>query len=1822
MRKIKKISSQFFSLILIVFMLLSNVPLAFAETATGYKYFYPPETNPQAPVLTTLAGTTGLSGGAYLCANSSIADYSFGGYTLDSSNPSTNPNYDSSKEMKVGVLSNGSEVPGYSAEEYTGTDGNGVDILPNIEISFAKNVIDATKYVYINGAATTTSYLDYNKSKITLWKENADGTETQLSNTIRSSTTSTSLTAFFVSPENNLEYNTSYKIKIDSGIIPRNSAWSTATQSMTNATTYAYEIKFKTKAMTPVWASGEVLTATPSETSVQLNWPQPSNTAKVAGFQVLKNGTNITPTILPISEVGYTVTDLTAETGYTFTLNAVDSSNNILGSLTAQMTTTQATHQDTTPPSWTDKTLTATNFTATSITLTWGGAGDDSGIIGYRILANQNTVTSSIAGSSSSYTAISLTPGTAYTFKVEAKDAAGNWSTDGPEITASTLAPLGATDVAMTQGTAVNFEDGIIVTPTQLQGSGTVAVRNANSEVPNLPYDLYPSHGSYSATGSYYGVNVKADGSGPVPNKVVISVPVNIPTGTDLTKVGVHILDQTPTQEAQTGFNSWVYQPSTDLSEISKNIIKFSIENFDSQGQNVIFGVFYDPYPSKVVDTSKVVSMTDTSVTFRVIAVDFSGISKFSILRNGVYIGDNTQPIIRIAETGYQTTITDTPPGPGTYTYRIEAFDSFGNHSSQGDFVRTVQFGGDTSTEAMQAATIAALQDGSLIEYRKGESADCVTRSFRVPLNGVKSPVSTNISITWASSRPDVLSINNAGAGFNATVTKPVGENTVNIDITATVSGAYPSDAKTVVIPVTVKWLPEAYVESMTELNNAIANPLVKTILPALYIKWSDRTTPLVLDFQGKTLKLPVDKANNTIFAGYNATLCNATFDASGILMDGEHALIELTNYHTESSVSMDNITFIGTENSQYIIQALTRDVSITNCHFGVTAEAPIFIRNNANRSDTFTPSSVTITGCTFDNKGKPGYAVKADNGFLNMSNNTIKGYQGLINGSSSAGVLLKDDVNASLNDNTISGCADGVKVLTGDTVDYQTGTNMTTWQPILTQKTVYAQVNGMTIQDAAGAETAGAALVSGNLITPPIAEGSLAVDILNGADPANLAVLYQNASGSLEPPDLSADTTNNSLGQPIEITFTDDSAWTGAIMSVSLDGTALTAGSQYTVSAGKITIAAASFSTVKDYAVKVTATGYAPTYMKQSITAIPLLTPPVITISDILRTQSDAQPRGTANINFKDDPAWRSAITGITYEWPGILYKLNVNDSDYIITPGNISVSFDWFNMSIGKNLFIVHANGYADTSATMNNILQAPALVPDTSGNSAGQDIDIFLPPNVYDINSPYAFDISYMYEIRSIAVDGVKLNGEQCTVYNDGYIHIDGSVFPEAKNYIIEVKATGYTDATVTQEITAGVQSQVRVKADITDNVFGKPIDLTFTTDPDVSDWSSTITGISVNSVPLTAEQYTITSGQIELAAAAFPPGGTTITGTYTAGGRYTITIQSAKYSPVTVNQYVGSEPVFSPPFLYRDKTNTIVGNPIDVTFTDDPAWRSAINRIVIDDRVNDTQTDLTPDKYIITAGNIQFLPGVFAHAGSYYVRVFANGYYDKSVDQYIFNEKIMNPPDLTADSTNHVLSQAIDITFTDANWRYYISGVKVNDELLSSDRYQITAGNIQIAPEVFTEPGKYTITVVAPSAPGVYDSTTEYMPYSYYDAVVEQTILRPVYSVTVKDNVAYTSGENNGIKNMTVKDGAIGFKYFSINTTPIAPYAKDVVAVFVQLRNNCQIAISAPSVNCTNPSSAKAGFNVLPGDVIKVYIVDDLTNDNNRNPFILQ
>jgi uncharacterized repeat protein (TIGR02543 family) len=110
---------------------------------------------------------------------------------------------------------------------------------------------------------------------------------------------------------------------------------------------------------------------------------------------------------------------------------------------------------------------------------------------------------------------------------------------------------------------------------------------------------------------------------------------------------------------------------------------------------------------------------------------------------------------------------------------------------------------------------------------------------------------------------------------------------------------------------------------------------------------------------------------------------------------------------------------------------------------------------------------------------------------------------------------------------------------------------------------------------------------------------------------------------------------------------------------------------------------------------------------------------------------------------------------------------------------------------------------------------------------------------------------------------------------------------------------------------------------------------------------------------------------------------------------------------------------------------------------------------------------------------------------------------------------------------------------------------------------------------------------------------------------------------IYTIIIEEDAAFTPGETNeGILIMTVKDGVSGLRYFGINVTPFKEHPGEEVAVFVHQRNNIQVGINATKADFDVVNKAKAGFNVESGDVIKTYIVDDLTNAIDSNPNILQ
>ncbi|MBO9524354.1 MAG: fibronectin type III domain-containing protein [Nocardioidaceae bacterium] len=143
----------------------------------------------------------------------------------------------------------------------------------------------------------------------------------------------------------------------------------------------------------------------------------------------------------PISTIGFTATSTQHQV-------VVDGVAHYLANNTAGAVCT-----DTTAPTWpANAALTASNVAKSSLTLTWPAASDDKAVTTYKIYKG-STLLGTTGVSNRTYNVTGLTQGTSYTFTVQAADAAGNTTTDGPSATVRTAAdaptwPAGSSVVA------------------------------------------------------------------------------------------------------------------------------------------------------------------------------------------------------------------------------------------------------------------------------------------------------------------------------------------------------------------------------------------------------------------------------------------------------------------------------------------------------------------------------------------------------------------------------------------------------------------------------------------------------------------------------------------------------------------------------------------------------------------------------------------------------------------------------------------------------------------------------------------------------------------------------------------------------------------------------------------------------------------------------------------------------------------------------------------------------------------------------------------------------------------------------------------------------------------------------------------------------------------------------------------------------------------------------------------------------------------------------------------------------------------------------
>lgn len=164
---------------------------------------------------------------------------------------------------------------------------------------------------------------------------------------------------------------------------------------------------------------GSLTASNVTQTTVDLSWNASTDNVGVTGYDVYQGSTNLGT----VTGTATQITGLTASTAYSFRVRARDAAGNISGySNTVNVTTSAA--PDTQAPS-VPTSLAASNVTQTTVDLSWNASTDNVGVTGYDVYQGSSNL-GTVAGTTAQITG--LTASTAYSFRVRARDAAGNVS--------------------------------------------------------------------------------------------------------------------------------------------------------------------------------------------------------------------------------------------------------------------------------------------------------------------------------------------------------------------------------------------------------------------------------------------------------------------------------------------------------------------------------------------------------------------------------------------------------------------------------------------------------------------------------------------------------------------------------------------------------------------------------------------------------------------------------------------------------------------------------------------------------------------------------------------------------------------------------------------------------------------------------------------------------------------------------------------------------------------------------------------------------------------------------------------------------------------------------------------------------------------------------------------------------------------------------------------------------------------------------------------------------------------------------------------------
>ena len=282
---------------------------------------------------------------------------------------------------------------------------------------------------------------------------------------------------------------------------------------------------------------------------------------------------------------------------------------------------------DTTPPTI-PTSLTAAAITRNQVSLSWTASGDNVGVLGYVIFRDSARI-ATIRGTSTTYSDMSASSATSYTYTVAAYDTAGNISSQSSPVSATTQAPASfdfslstPLNASVTQGSSV------INSITASLESGTTA--SVSFSASGLPSGATSSFSPLSCTPA-------------CTSTFTISAPASTPVGTYTIAIA--------------GTKGFLTHTTSFVLTVSATPIPA-----DTAPPSIPANLSASPVSSSQINLSWTTSTDNVAVT------------GYKVYRGGSLI----------ASPGNTTSYSDTGLSPSTnYTYTVAAYDAAGNISAQ-----------------------------------------------------------------------------------------------------------------------------------------------------------------------------------------------------------------------------------------------------------------------------------------------------------------------------------------------------------------------------------------------------------------------------------------------------------------------------------------------------------------------------------------------------------------------------------------------------------------------------------------------------------------------------------------------------------------------------------------------------------------------------------------------------------------------------------------------------------------------------------------------------------------------------------------------------------------------------------------------------------------------------------------------------------------------------------------------------------------------------------------------------------------------------------